>query len=146
LPRARRDELLLKKVVVDNPADIRKRLAALDARQPPSGLPPRISLRKITDVQLHADVSSSRAGVLLVAMPFDRGWKATVDGTAAGLFRADYGLTALLFPSGRHSIDLRYAVRGRIAGKWLSLAALLVLLVTAWAQAILRRRQIRSTK
>ncbi len=79
-------------------------------------------------------------------MPFDRGWQATIDGINARLFRADYGLTALLLPAGRHQVELHYFVRGRSLGKWLSLAALLVLLVVAGKQVAVRnKRRARGT-
>lgn len=141
LSRSRRDDLLLQKVVVDDPAAVRGQLATLDGRQPAEAPSSRASLRKISDIRLHVDVSTSRAGVLLVAMPFDPGWSATIDGVRARLFRADYGLTAMLVGPGTHQIDLRYAVRGRTVGKWLSIAALLVLFGVFVTRTVVARRR-----
>ena len=129
LSKGRRDALLLEKVVVNDPATIRKRLATLDEQPGDDATrPSQASLQRFSDIHLQADVSASRAGVLLIAMPFDRGWNATVDGSPAELFRADYGLTAMLLPSGFHQIRFHYTVRGRAIGEWLSLATLIILL------------------
>jgi hypothetical protein len=54
--------------------------------------------------------------LLLLAMPFDRGWNATLDGKSLDLFRADYGLTAALIPAGTHTIALDYVPPGRPLG------------------------------
>jgi hypothetical protein len=129
LSNERRDMLLLKTAVLDDPVAIRKRLAALDGHAAKDAKrPSRATLKKPSDIHLQAEVSTPRAGVLLIAMPFDSGWAATVDGAPVELFRADYGLTAMLLPPGLHQIQLRYTVRGRSIGVSLSLAALIILL------------------
>jgi uncharacterized membrane protein YfhO len=128
--------LLLETVVVDDPAAVRQRLAALDEHAADNTTPSsRASLKKLSDIRLQADVSASRAGVLLIAMPFDRGWSASIDGAPVELFRADYGLTAMLLPPGSHRIQFHYAVRGRTVGAWLSLAELIILLSIGVYQA-----------
>jgi hypothetical protein len=136
LSKGRRDALLLETVVVDDPAAVRQRLAALDEHAADNTTPSsRASLKKLSDIRLQADISASRAGVLLIAMPFDRGWSASIDGAPVELFRADYGLTAMLLPPGSHRIQFHYAVRGRTVGAWLSLAALIILLSIGVYQA-----------
>lgn len=145
LSQRRRDALLLGKVLVDDPDAMRQRLAALDSGRSGARPSAKVSLRKLSDIHLHADTTSTRAGVLLIAMPFDRGWRARLDGTRVELFRADYGLTALLLPPGHHQVELRYTVPGRALGKWLSIAALLALLGVAAAQVMRRRRRRRTT-
>lgn len=145
MSQAQRDDLLLEKVVVGDPKAMRHRLAILDAGSPnavPSG---SVSLDKFSDIHLLADAATTQAGILLIAMPYDIGWRATINGTPIDLFRADYGLTALLLPAGRHQVELRYFVRGRRLGKWLSLAALLGLLTIALGQ-ILRKRSRKGTR
>jgi uncharacterized membrane protein YfhO len=127
---AKRSEFLLDHVIVQDPSAIRNELARLGRQQGQTrtGTEGDVSLRKISDVHLTASVDAPRASVLLVSMPFDAGWKAWVDGQATPLFRADYGLTALLLAPGKHEVSLRYSVPGRALGKWLSLAALLILI------------------
>lgn len=145
LPPAQRDKFLLDHVTVENPREIQSRLAlmkrqSVDAERDAAD---RVILRKFTDIHLHADVDASQASALLIAMPFDTGWRAKVDNVRVDLFRADYGLTALLVPAGTHQVDLSYRVPGRKLGKWLSLAALLVLLGIGASQWITARRRYR---
>lgn len=144
----KRDALLLKRVVVDDPRPVRAHLARLDRLDPASGvgLPSSVSLRKVSDIHLRAGVSAPRASVMLLAMPFDAGWNATLDGKDVALFRADYGLTALVVPPGRHQVELRYAVPGRALGAWLSLAALVALIGIGAFQAISNRRRRRALR
>lgn len=139
LPVRKRDAYLLSHVIVDDPAAIRRELERMDTHiSEDTTTKNHVSVRKPSDVHLEMDVLAQGAGVLLVSMPFDSGWHARVDGTTVPLLRADYGLTALVVPSGQHQVDLRYAVTGRNIGKWLSLAALLALIAIPLAQAIAR--------
>jgi uncharacterized membrane protein YfhO len=144
---AKRSEFLLDHVIVQDPYAIRNELARLDRQHGQTGAATEggVSLRKISDVHLSASVDVPRASVLLVSMPFDAGWKAWVDDRATPLFRADYGLTALLIPPGKHEVSLRYSVPGRALGKWLSLAALLVLIGCGIFRLIAARRRGRES-
>ncbi|HET9819678.1 MAG TPA: YfhO family protein [Rhodanobacteraceae bacterium] len=130
LPVTKRDALLLDTVIVPDPAEVQAGLARLDREhpRPVAGTEAQASLRKISDIHLAASVHAPQASVFLISMPFERGWQAQVDGKVAPMFRADYGLTALLLAPGQHEVALRYAVPGRALGKWLSLAALLILI------------------
>lgn len=147
LSLAKRDALLLQQVVVEHPEAIRARLAQLDAQHADAqhadariDADPQVRLRKLSDIHLQADVVAPRASVLLIAMPFDNGWEAEVDGAPVELLRADYGLTALLLAPGRHQVNLRYTVPGRPLGTWISLTALLILLAFGGWQLFTRRR------
>lgn len=41
-------------------------------------------------------------------MYYKNGWKATIDGKKAGIFRVDYALRALLIPAGKHTIEFKF--------------------------------------
>jgi uncharacterized membrane protein YfhO len=143
---AKRDALVLDHVIVQDPDATRIRLANMnrDRPAPATNLAGYVSLRKITDIHLEANVYAPQASVFLISMPFDHGWTAWVDDQEASLFTADYGLTALLLAPGKHEVSLHYSVRGRTLGKWLSLAALLILVACGVFQAILMRRRVRT--
>lgn len=137
-----RDSLLLQYLVVDNPQPLRSLMAVLDDGPIGSPLPARerVSILKHSDLHLQIDASLPRAAALMVAVPFEPGWTATVDGRTLPLFRAQYGLSALMLPPGIHRVDLRYAVPGRSVGITLSLGAGVVLLLLGLAALARRSR------
>jgi hypothetical protein len=58
---------------------------------------------------------------------YDRGWRATVDGVAAPLLRANLIMRAVALPVGSHRIVLEYRTPGLVAGGVVSLGFLLLL-------------------
>ena len=53
-------------------------------------------------------VSARGDGILVVRNPYDTGWKATVDGTPAPVFVADYVMQGVRVPAGDHVVELTY--------------------------------------
>jgi uncharacterized membrane protein YfhO len=137
----KRDTLMLDHVVVENASRVRAGLGQLDAApaNPSDAGRSRVSLQKIRETRLEAHVYAPQPRVLLVSMPFNSGWTANIDHQPVKLFRADYGLTALLVPAGEHRVVFHYAVPGRRLGAWLSLLAL-ILLAACTAIGLMSRR------
>lgn len=136
-----RDKLLMERVVVNDPSAIQEKLTALRAgNSDPVESAESVSVLKLSDTHLvgHANTVSPR--VMLIAIPFNEGWSATIDSAKAPLFRADYGLTALVVPTGSHGIELRYSPPGRIIGAWLSIIACL-LVISYFMLTFIRRRK-----
>ncbi len=127
LPVPQRDAFLLSHVVVENRAEVNSRLAALQAGPVNDNPNPQVHIEKLRDDELSGKIETPAASLLLLAMPFDRGWSAQMDGTPLELFRADYGLTAALIPAGVHSLALDYSPPGRRLGFWLSLVTVCLL-------------------
>lgn len=143
MSKGKRDSLLGDTLIVTHPGQLHAKLAALDKTRPGHGETEtdKVSLQKLSDVHLRADVTAKKAGILLIAMPFDQGWSASLNRTGVPLLRVDYGLTALIMPAGHHVVDFHYSVPGRRIGTWLSLSALLILLA-AGAFFSIRKRTI----
>jgi hypothetical protein len=138
---AERDAFLRGHVIVDDLSKTRAALASLDRQAPPSAnADEHVSMRKMSDIHLEGNVLAPAASVLLIPMPFDIGWSAWVDGRASPLFRADYGLTALLLARGEHGVSFHYTVPGRRLGQGLSAAALIILVGTAMTKRVKQRR------
>jgi uncharacterized membrane protein YfhO len=148
LSTAERDALMLDHVIVDDGSPVRAKLAQLDATfaNDPAAVSSHVSFRKIRDTHLEADVQTPQARVLLVSMPFASGWAARIDDTPATLFRADYGLTALLVPPGEHRVVFLYTVPGRKLGAWLSLLALIILAACVTIRLLTKRKRRPSFK
>ncbi len=83
-------------------------------------------------------------GWLVVSEAYAPGWRATVDGRAVPVLRADGGIQALQLPPGSRRVDLSYRPWSVVAGVWITLAGLLVALGIALWPARWRRRAERA--
>jgi Bacterial membrane protein YfhO len=57
---------------------------------------------------LHIDATSASDGILVVNDSYWPGWRATIDGHAVPIWRADYLVRAVPWPAGRHILEMRY--------------------------------------
>jgi len=139
-PQVDRAGFMLDYLVTEHPDALLTALAQLDKQHPPqSGLAPKVEFYRLGDDRLAGTVQTSKARALLLAMPFDQGWSATLDDRELALQLADYGLTAALIPAGTHRLALVYNAPGRRAGEWLALGSLMLLLLSAARARIVRR-------
>ena len=79
--------------------------------------------------QLLGTITNNNDGWLFVAIPFENGWTASVDGENVEIIKADYGYSAIKLESGTHSVEFNYKtpyLRYSIA---ISLFGLLITLV-----------------
>ena len=83
---------------------------------------------RLTPDRVVLDVRASAPGFVVLADAFDPGWRATVDGRAAAIFRANVAFRAVPVPAGRHVVEMVYRPRGVLFGLMLSVAGLLVIL------------------
>ncbi|HLE30539.1 MAG TPA: YfhO family protein [Anaerolineales bacterium] len=92
---------------------------------------------------LRLRTTSAAAAVLVVSEAYFPGWRATVDGRAAPLLRADGALLAVGLPSGAHEIELVYGSVPLAWGGVISILALVVALGLLGLDALRgpRRRQ-----
>jgi hypothetical protein len=94
-------------------------------------MPERIVIHTVAD----------RPGLLVLADTFAPGWKATVDGQAAPILRANGLFRAIAVLEGPHVIEMRYQPWTWYAGAAVSAGTLLCLLVLALIQPALRKRR-----
>ncbi|MFN2544454.1 MAG: hypothetical protein ABR600_07780 [Actinomycetota bacterium] len=83
------------------------------------------------------ETTSPGPALVLVRIPFDTAWHATVDGHATAVLHADYVDMAVVVPGGRHVVELRYDDPRLGYGMIGSAAALLALV----AAGLLARRR-----
>ena len=82
----------------------------------------------------------SAAGYVVVVDTYDPGWRATVDGVAAPLLRANMAFQAVPVGPGRHRIELAYRPRSVTIGVITTLGALAcALAVAAWGARVAAR-------
>jgi uncharacterized membrane protein YfhO len=65
--------------------------------------------------------------LLFLSDVYDNGWKATVDGKAAKLARANYDFRAVPVPAGEHTVRMIYWPRSFAIGLWIAGLGFLVL-------------------
>ena len=83
--------------------------SVVETRSPGFGTGEVQVLERQTGRQVLRVRSRSSASTLAIARTFDSNWRATIDGKAAPLLRAEGGLSALLIPGeGDHRVELRY--------------------------------------
>ena len=82
------------------------------------------SISSDTDSRITAEVSAPTDCTLVLTIPFDDGWKVTMDGKACKTSPALGVLTAVDIPSGEHIVSLRYVPPGAVAGMVISLLSL----------------------
>lgn len=92
-------------------------------------IPETIQHRRATSLRLHnwseshlgGEVDVDASSVLLLQMPFDAGWHATVDGEPTMPFRADCGLCGVFLQNaGTHQVQVWYVPPYRFLGACLS--------------------------
>jgi hypothetical protein len=66
-------------------------------------------------------VRAEDAGLLVRSEAWAPGWRATVDGHAAGVLRVDCALQGIWLGAGDHTVRFDYLPQGYRAGRWISL-------------------------
>jgi hypothetical protein len=105
---------------------------------PATGIAGRVVATRERPGRIDADVVSDRPSVLFVRDAYAPGWRATVDGRPAPLFRANGRHRAVPIPGGRSRVTLSYAPPGLQAGLIVSVLSLLAALAL-----VVRSRQER---
>jgi hypothetical protein len=92
------------------------------------------------------ETTSARPSLLVEADTYDPGWRATVDGAAAPLVRANVAFRGVLVPEGRHVVELVYRPRSVVWGAVVGLVGLVVAVGLRIAgRRVPRRRRRQST-
>lgn len=89
-----------------------------------------VQVQRQTSSHLMGEYYLDEGQVLLFTIPYDAGWKLTVDGTRVPVMPAGGLFLAAQVPAGGHSFELRYTPAGSLTGLGISFAA--VLTGAAW--------------
>jgi len=89
-----------------------------------------IELKTSTPPYLKYESSSTTGGLAVFSeIYYPKGWKATVDGTAVPIVRANYVLRALEVPAGNHVIEFRFEPKAFVVGDKITMASSWILLL-----------------
>ena len=86
------------------------------------------TIASLSATQMEVRTKSTRAGFLVTSDAYYPGWRASVDGRAVWLYRADYAIRGVLVPAGEHTVRFEYRPRSFFLGAGISLLSLLLLL------------------
>ncbi len=64
------------------------------------------------DSHVTGTIETGEAGIVMLAIPFQEGWKVSVDGENVPLIRADYGFIAFEVPAGTHTMTAQFTAPG----------------------------------
>ncbi len=115
--------------------DLRKQLLLSSPRAPrvfwsaPAPLLERITLFRSAPDQLLVRFWSPRTGYLFISENYFPGWKATIDGKPAKIWRADYSFRAVFVEKGRHILKFTYQPVSFLIGLWTTLGSLTLVLI-----------------
>ena len=76
------------------------------------------------------------AGYVVISQTAWPGWRAYVDGRRVRTLRANHAFLAVYVPAGRHQIRLRYLPQSFVAGRTISVAVALLLLVSGFRRQV----------
>ncbi|HNW44279.1 MAG TPA: YfhO family protein [Elusimicrobiales bacterium] len=89
--------------------------------------------------RLAGEITVSGKKLLFFSIPYDKGWKARVDGSPAELKLVNIGFMGLPLEKGKHRIELEFTPPLLYAGALISAAGLLLYGALAWHSARKRR-------
>jgi len=104
----------------------------------------QFTIEKYDSTHLSGTVDAAADGVLLLTIPFDKGWSATVDTRSTPVSEVGEALMGISLTAGAHEVSLSYTPEGMGPGSKISLASLAILiLLSAIPFAFEIRRRIR---
>jgi hypothetical protein len=86
----------------------------------------------ITPTRMELEVDAQSRGLLVLSETYYPGWRATIDGQSAPIYRVDSALRGLVVPRGHSRVVLRYAPASIYWGGLLTSVAFLGTLVAVW--------------
>jgi len=88
---------------------------------------------------LRAEVDNSIGNsYLILPVPFEKGWQATVNGKKQPILQANYAFTALPLEKGLNQVEMQYRPPYFLISLFLSLCGIAI----AWIEVIRRRRSV----
>jgi uncharacterized membrane protein YfhO len=68
-----------------------------------------VEVSAIAPNQMQLEVNAQSRGLLVLSENYYPGWRATIDGQSAPIYRVDSGLRGVIVPRGRSRVELKYA-------------------------------------
>jgi len=118
-------------VVLDRPANLAPTGPQLPSDQ-------RVRILEYSPQRLELDAMTTDDGLLVLSEAYHPGWRATLDGQYAPIYRANLAFRAVDLPAGTHRLVMTYEPLSLLVGLSITLASLAgfaALLLVAWRRA-----------
>ncbi len=99
----------------------------------------QLQVTRIDSTSLQGTIDVKTQGTLLLTVPYDKGWSATVDGRTVELIPVGEALTAIDLTVGTHEIHMTYLPEGMKIGGLISLGSFMIFLALAVLPPLLRK-------
>lgn len=90
-------------------------------------------INSYTGDRVSGSVSTDEDSLLFLSIPYDKGWKASLDGEEVSTMdNVDIGFTGIKIPAGEHQLELSYShwgMKAAIGGTFIGLAGLLIIII-----------------
>jgi uncharacterized membrane protein YfhO len=100
-----------------------------------------LTITQFKESDIKGDITVASPKILFFSIPFDEGWKATINNNDAKLYRVNAGLTGLKLPVGKSSVELKFEPRLMKKGLLVSIMALIILVALLIAE-IFRNKKV----
>lgn len=82
------------------------------------------AVSKFTENHIAGSITTPEPAILFFSIPFDKGWKATVNGKDVELTMLNCGLTGLMTEKGLNTVELKFVPRYKKTGAYITLISL----------------------
>ena len=117
----------------------------LSALPAPSGVKATVTRFEPGEINIQLDKPVATGMALVVSENYFPGWRASVAGQDAPVFRANYNLIGVVLPAGAREVQLRFSDPAYASGKTLTLIALAMAIAVLLAGIVVDRRRVAST-
>lgn len=101
-----------------------------------------LNLTEFSDTKIGGTVIAKEDCIFYTSIPYDKGWKVTVDGKSVTTFDiGDEVFIGFELSAGEHAIEMKYSPRGLMAGVYISFTAWFFVVVFSIVGAIKKKRK-----
>ncbi len=101
-----------------------------------------LNVSDFDDTKISGTVNAEEDCIFYTSIPYDKGWKVTVDGKPVTIFDiGDEAFIGFELSAGEHEIEMKYSPNGLMAGIYISFAAWFFVVVFSIVGAIKKKRK-----
>ena len=100
-----------------------------------------LNIESFTDTEITGTLNAAEDSIIYTSIPYDKGWKVTVDGKEVSendIVAVGDALLGVRVSAGSHSVKFKYTPRGMVIGLGISVVTALILIAVA---VILKKRK-----